>query len=362
MDELKNSVIDKSIFWNASETLTHNRLVNFIVGNRGGGKSYGSKQRSIDNFIKKHEQFGYIRRYKDDLKQPMEQYFKDIEWEYPDYEFRVLGEKFYIRRKPENEDEKWTDDDIAGYGFVLSTANNKKSISYPYITTLTFDEFLIDKGNQKYLPNEPEKLLNLYETIARPGSGHPRVVLFLLANAITITNPYFLYFNLRMPVKQDKNGKWIWKHPTKPILVEDVRNEAFIDKKKNTEFGQLVDGTAYADYSIENQFLLDDDKFIERKGYKAKYYFTFIYDDKKYGVWSDLTEGKMWVSESVDPSHLAVYTIKLKDHQPNTMWVKDKKHATHLHLFIDYFKLGCVYFENMNIKNICYEILKMAIC
>ena len=64
--------IDRSMFWDIGRTLTHNMLFNVIVGNRGGGKSYGAKKRAIDNFIKKKEQFGYIRRYKDDLKKPME--------------------------------------------------------------------------------------------------------------------------------------------------------------------------------------------------------------------------------------------------------------------------------------------------
>ena len=75
----------------------------------------------------------------------------------------------------------------------------------------------------------------------------------MLANALSVTNPYFLYWNLRMPDKKDKNGKYIWKHPTRSILVEDVRNEKFIDAKTNTEFGQLVSGTKYADYSINNK-------------------------------------------------------------------------------------------------------------
>ena len=55
--------IDTSIFWNLRETLTHNMLFNFIIGNRGGGKTYGAKEWAIDNFIKTGEQFGYIRRY-----------------------------------------------------------------------------------------------------------------------------------------------------------------------------------------------------------------------------------------------------------------------------------------------------------
>lgn len=352
--------IDRSIFWDINRTLTYNILVNVIVGNRGGGKSYGSKKRALDNFVKKREQFGYIRRYKEDLKKPMEQFFKDIEWEYPDWEFKVQGENFMMRLKPADEKEKWTEKDICGYGFTLSTANNKKSISYPDITMLIYDEFLLDKGNQRYIPNEPEKLLNLYETIARPGTGHPRVVLFLLANAISITNPYFLYWHLKMPTRADKNGKYIWKHPSRPILVEDVRNEKFIDVKKNTEFGKLVAGTTYADYSIENKFLLDDDTFIEKKGAKARYYFTFIYKERKFGVWADLNEGKLWVSEDTDPSFILVYSLTLKDHQPNTMFLKGQGRSGHFKTFIENYKMGNVYFESINIKNMCYEILQMT--
>lgn len=359
--ETMSTEIDRAIFWDINRTLTHNMLVNVIVGNRGGGKSYGAKKRAIDNFIKHGEQFGYIRRYKDDLKKPMEQFFKDIAWEYPEHEFKIESDKFMIRMRPENPKQKWTEKDIAGFGFALSTASNKKSIAYPDITMLIFDEFLIEKGNQRYLSGEPEKLLNLYETVARPGTGHKRVVLFLLANAISITNPYFLYWNLKMPKKADKNGKYIWKHPSRPILVEDVRNQAFIDKKKNTEFGQLVEGTAYADYSIENKFLLDNDTFIERKGQKARYYFTFIYKEKQFGVWADFNEGKMWVSEDIDPSYILVYALTLKDHKPNTMFLKTKGRSGHFKTFIDNYKTGNVYFENMNIKNMCYEILQMVV-
>ena len=226
-----NNEIDKSIFWDAKRTLTHNALIYIIVGNRGGGKSYGAKQIGIDNFIKKREQFGYIRRYKEDLKQPMIQFFKDIEHEYPDYEFKTDSNYLYIRLKPVDPKEKWTESDIAGYGFTLSTANNKKSISYPNITTLIFDEFLLDKGNQMYLANEPLKLLNLYETVARPGTGHPKVNLFMLANAITITNPYFLFWNLKMPSKQDKNGNCIWKHPTTKASLIPSLESSFLPLK-----------------------------------------------------------------------------------------------------------------------------------
>lgn len=351
---------DTSIFWDIDRTLTHNALINIIVGNRGGGKSYGAKTRGVKNFINKGEQFGYIRRYRDDLKKPLEQFYKDIAQEFPDHECKVEGDKVYIRLKTENDKQKWTENDIAGYGFSLSTANNKKSMSYPKVTMLIFDEFLLEEGNQRYLPNEVEKLLNLYETVARPGSIHPRVSLWLLGNAISVTNPYFLYFNLKMPTSKDKNDKWIWKHPDKPILVEDVRNEGFIDVKKKTEFGRLVHGTNYADFSIENKFLLDDDTFIEKKSQKAKHAFNFAYKGKEFGVWFDFTEGKMWVSSAIDPSGL-MYSFTMKDHRPNTMLFKSKNKTYWLKNFFEAFKQGTLYFETMNIKNMCYEILKLSL-
>lgn len=358
--ERKKPEIDVSMFWDIGRTLTYNSLINVIVGNRGGGKTYGAKKQAITNFIKRREQFGYIRRYKDDLKDPIAHFFDDIAPAFPEYEFKTKGLVLYIRLKPEDPKEKWTDEDIAGYGFVLSTASNKKSIAYPRITMMIYDEFLLDKGNIVYLDDEPKKLLNLYETVARPGTGHPRVVLFMLANAITVTNPFFMYWGLKMPTRQDKNGKWIWRHPSRPIIVEDVRNEKFIDAKMNTEFGALIAGTDYAAYSVDNKFLLDDNTFIEKKSPKARYYFTFIFKERKYGVWADLHEGRMWVSEDVDPSAVLVYTLTLKDHQPNTMFLKTGSRSTHFKAFIENYKLGNVFFESMNVKNVTYDVIRMT--
>lgn len=353
---------DNKMFWNLRQTLTHNRLWNMIVGPRGGGKTYGAKQYCIDNFIKKGEQFGYIRRYSEDLKKALDKskFFKDIAPAYPDYEFKSDRNYLYIREKPADPAEPWKEKDIAGYALQLSTAGNLKSISYPNVTTLVFDEFLLENGAQHYLKNEPWLLLNLYETIARPGTGHPRTVLFMLANALTVTNPYFIYFECKWPTRQDKNGKWIWKHPKRPILVEDVKNDLFIETKQKTEFGALVAGTDYGEYSISNKFLLDNDTFIEKKSPAARHYFNFTYLDKVFGVWTDYTAGLMYVSEQIDPDAAINYSITLKDHSPNTMLLKSKNRGQMFRIFAQNFEEGNVRFENMNVKNITYRVIKTA--
>ena len=345
-------------YWDIYRTLTHNALFNLILSIRGNGKSYGVKKRCIENFIKRKEQFAYVRRYKDDLPESLSEFWKDVGNEFPDYEYKVQGKKIYIRLKAD-EKVKWTNDDIAGYAFYLSTATNKKSVPYPLVTTMMFDEFLMEEGSQKYLKNEVRAFLNLYETIARPGTDHPRVIAFLLANTITITNPYFMYWNLQMPKEKDKNGKMIWRHPSKSILVEDATTEEFMNAKRETEFGEIVAGTDYEGYSVENTFLLDDDTFVEKKSPKAKHFFSFTYKGETFGVWINSNEGRMWVSESTDPSGL-MYSFTLKDHAPNKMLFKSKYKSYYLKSFIESFKQGTLFFESINIKNMCYEILKMS--
>lgn len=58
---------------------------------------------------------------------------------------------------------------------------------------IIFDEFIIDKGVYKYLPNEVEYFLDLYETISRL-----RDVKDLFLCTITQTNPYFIYFDIEL--------------------------------------------------------------------------------------------------------------------------------------------------------------------
>ena len=138
-------------------------------------------------------------------------------------------------------------------------------------------------------------------------------------------------------------------------------NEDFINYKNQTRFGKLVKGTKYGDYAVNNAFLRDSDTFIEKKGSKARYYFTIIYKGKEFGVWCDFIEGKLWVTHSVDKDFRLKYAITMKDHQPNTMFLKNNKNRGHFKVFIENYKLGNVYFEDINIKNMWYEVIQMTL-
>ena len=65
-------------WYDINKTLTYNCLFNFVIGNRGSGKTYGAKKRAVKQFLDKGYQFVYLRRYKEELDETAESYFNDI--------------------------------------------------------------------------------------------------------------------------------------------------------------------------------------------------------------------------------------------------------------------------------------------
>lgn len=326
------------IWYDINKTLSYNCLFNFIVGNRGAGKTYGFKKWAIKDFLKTGSQFVYVRRYKQELKK-IKKFFDDIKEEFPEVKFEVKGTVFYINDK------------IAGYAMPLSTSKIEKSVSFPNVNKICLDEFILDKGVYHYLQDEVTTLLELYETIARMRDD---VRIFFLSNAISVTNPYFIYFNITLPY-----GKNIMRRDD--ILIELVENKNFIEKKKQTRFGRLIEGTEYGKYAIENSFLRDNKNFIAKKTPNSEYYFTFVYMGVNYGTWIDYKAGVITVSENYDPSCKIIYSLTTNDHRPNTLLLKSNKKGVLFKNFIEQYKLGSVRFESINIKNIVNDVIKMSL-
>lgn len=330
--------MDSNIFWDMRRTMSYNRFLNFIVGNRGGGKTYGFKKMAIERFMNGKGQFAYIRRYQTELDSTLPTFFDDIAPAFPDLELQEKGGYFLINGE------------VAGKSFALSTAAGKKSISYPDITLIGFDEFLIEVGSYRYLKNEISAFTNQLETIIRMRDN---VTVFCMANAISITNPYFLNYDLKMP----KPGE-IWRK-NNLILVENVVNPEFVKAKQATRLGQLVMGTSEGEHIINNAFYLDDSTFIEPRSKNARTFMTLVYMGQNLGVWTDMHEGLVWVSEKYDPSAFT-YALTTKDHKPNMLLVTANK-SMFKRWVVEPFEKGALRFETMNIKNNIMQVMKWRI-
>lgn len=325
------------MYYNFNKVKSYNAMLNFIIGERGVGKTYGSIENVIDRFLKKDKQFVYLRRYKTELKTSVPNFFDSIKNnpKYENVKFHVKNGKFYIN------------DILAGYSIALSTANILKSTTYDNVDTIIFDEFIIDKGNYHYLANEVEKTLDLIETVGRMRD----IKVYFLGNAISVSNPYFTYFDLSLPYNNDiktfKKGL---------ILVNYIKNEEYRQTKKKTKFGQLIEGTEYSKYAIDNEFLRDNYSFIRKKTNTSKFYYILKLNHQNFGVWIDYNKQQIFISNKYDSSCPIQFTINYHDHDEGTILLRIKS-TPFLKALFDYYRNGDLFFESIKIKNICMPFI-----
>ncbi len=328
-----------SKYYDINQTLSYNALFNFIVGVRGCGKTVAAKLWAAKDFIKNGNEFVYVRRYEPDLEAALLNFWAVPKRLDDDYEpFSVKGDRFYYDKQP------------CGHAISLSTASRYKSSDFDGCNKIIFDEFQCE-GSQRYIRgmDEVKVFLNLYESINRE-RDIPSV---FLGNPITITNPYFLYWDIHLPT----NGKDIQRFK-KHIVVHNISSTEFKDFKKQTKFGSLIDGTDYGSYSIDGSNLNDDERFIKKRPTRTKYWFTALVNNNSYGVWLDLDTMEFYVSTKHDPSYGLTYALDFNSHVENTMVVKSIARLPHVKKMIDSFMNGGLYYETASIKNIFYANLK----
>lgn len=327
--------MDKSLFYNPSKMLSYNRILNFVIGARGIGKTYGMKMYVVNRFLNHGKQFLWLRRYKDELKS-VPRWFNDIKGEFPDHEFKVKGRQFFIDGK------------VAGMAHPLSAWQSLKSDAFPDIETILYDEALREKDNSGYIPNEPQALLNVMDTVFRH-RDKGRVI--CMSNAVTIVNPFFLYFNVVPDIKKRYNAY-------SSLLVEIPDSKDFSIERRKTRFGQLIDGTDYGDMSLDNDFVNDSSVFIEKRSSTSKFLFAVVYKGMTMGIWFDQQRGLLYLDTSYDPSTKKIYALTTDDLQENIMLLNNWKNNFHLYKLVSAFKQGYLRFDNQVLRNIGYEMFK----
>lgn len=169
-----------------------------IFGERSNGKTYACLQKALEKFYETGEQFAYLRRWDEDIRQKrMQQLFAG---HIQNGLIRKLSKgrnqsiayktgAFYPVTIEEHEDEKPADEFRepvpAGYAFSLTAVEHDKSTSYPNVTTIIFDECLTRRA---YLPDEFVTLMNVLSTLIR---DRDNVVIYMLGNTVNKYAPYF---------------------------------------------------------------------------------------------------------------------------------------------------------------------------
>lgn len=328
------------IYYDPGKAISYNALLNFLIGPRGVGKTYGIKKFSINDFLKHDNQWAYIRRYKSEIEK-IDNYFDALirNDEYPDHALEVKKDKFIIDQK------------TAGWAIPLSTAKILKSSEFAGVKNIIYDEFLIDKGTHRYLRNEVFDFLDIIETLARLRD----VRVFLLANAISTSNPYFDFFHIKIPkgckFKTFKDGL---------ILYELINNPEYEQAKRASRFGRLVEGTAYGDYAIKNQFLRDSSCFIRKKTGPCKHWSTIVYGQLKIGVWIQTKTKELYLSKDYDPTNPCFFSADIYSHDEHTMLIKARTSIWFKPL-VNAYQTGTLFFEDQQIKQTISGLLEKCL-
>lgn len=300
-------------YYDFAKLFSYNATFNAVLGGRGLGKTWGSKEKGIKDALKcvrvetrtvegegrkksktvyeingPIDQFIYLRRYKEELALARATFFADIEWRFPDWDFRLLGWEAQASPREYAHMERGRPWATIGYFVALSVAQNYKSVQFPDVKTIIFDEFVAEKGVQ-YLPSESSKLVNFYNTVDR-SKDKTRVI--MLANSVSINNPYFIQYKVD-PRKVDKNGfirqakmatgeyYMIWHFPEASEYANEV---------KATKYGQFIHATdpEYFEYAVTNKFADGTNKLVATKPSSARYLLTLETGTGIFSVWYDM--------------------------------------------------------------------------
>ena len=311
-------VLDENDYYNLHSILTRNATWNFIIGARGLGKTFSAKRYGIKEYLKNGHEFIYLRR--TDVEQHRkETFFKDIQEYFPHVEFRINGSKGEIHKT------EWAEKDwrTCCYFVALSQAGGLKSVAYPKVHLIIFDEIFPD--NQRYLQNEVNSFSEFYNTVDR---WQDRTRVLFLSNAVQKANPYFAKYRLDIGQQQTKQQQYRL-YCDGFICLELADYGGFSAKVARSKFGAFLEhyDTDYADYAIRNQFRDDSDTLICPIPENASLsYVLDTADYARFGIWITL-DGKgnvaQYVSRRIPNKHdRPTYTLDPTHVDEKTWYVK----------------------------------------
>lgn len=335
-------------WYNWDKISSYNATYNFIVGARGVGKTYGWKKKVIRKALQTGEQFMYVRRYKDELKVSRDTFFADIQDVFPDWDFRAYGA--VAQYAPVGtRDQKQRPWKTIGHFMALSTAQNVKSVAFPLVTNIGFDEFILEKSMTRYLPNETHAFNNLYSTVDR---NQEKTKVFFMANAVSIDNPYFLEYDIK---PENANDQGFIVKAEGFLAIHFVDAKEFTEQVYATKFGRFIAATDYGDFAVGNEFSDNNDNLLNIKGASARY--TYSIETKKgiFSVWIDWQAGKYYVQERRPKQEMLFTMLPEKMAEGKTLLAYSDKIVQVLRTA---FRNGNAYFDTAKARNAFIEIFK----
>ena len=335
-------------WYSFDKILSYNAVINMILGGRGIGKTYGALKMVFRKYLKTGEQFIYMRRHHKEMGKAKAGFLTAISAEFPDYDMRVNGDTIELAHITTREDKKrsWQ---VAGFFVELSTAQSIKGVDFSNVHTIIYDEFIAERGRQ-YLPEEAYAFLNFYNTVDR---WQDRARVLLLANAVSIENPYFIAWNIS-PDMVDMNNITIMNSGY--IAVHFPDNDEFKASIYKTRFGRFIEGTEFAEYAVENKFSDNEKTLVEKKDPRAHYVYSLKTRSGNFSVWHNMFTGEYYAQEKQPRNGLVWYTMDMERISRECKYLEFT--SPKARVLRKVFKEGRMTFDNPHTRNSFMRVFK----
>lgn len=224
----------KQKYYSLKNILTENADYNIIIGERSNGKTYATLKYCLEDFVKNGNEFVYLRRWKEDLMtKRADNVFSSIvqnreieKMTNGEFNNIVFYRGKYSLAKYDSETKKMiASKKICCYAMSLTDVEHDKSISFPRVKNIIFDEFLTRKY---YLPDEFVIFMNVLSSVIRDRKD---VKIFMLGNTVNKFCPYFDEMGLTNITKQLQDTIDIYSYGDSGLKVA-VEYCGNIQKKK----------------------------------------------------------------------------------------------------------------------------------
>lgn len=316
------------------------------TGNRTSGKTTFFNRMLVNKFLSKKEKFCLVYRYNYELDDCADKFFKDISsLFFPD-------SKMTSKRKASGiYHELFIDDESCGYAISLNSADQIKKYSHLLsdVVRMLFDEFQSESSH--YCPNEIKKFQSVHTSIARGHGKQTRYVpVYMLSNAVSILNPYFVEFGISDRLKNDT--KFL---KGEGYVLEQCYMESASKAQQESAFNRAFKSNQYLLYSSQNVYLNDNTAFLEKATGESRYIATLKYNGKEYALREYAGSGIIYCDNKPDTSYKYKITVTTDDHQIN--YVMLKRNDIFLENMRYLFERGCFRFKDLRCKEAVLKAL-----
>lgn len=226
-------------YYSLKKILAEKADYNIIIGERSNGKTYAVLCHILDCYTSHGIQGAYLRRWKEDVqgKRADNVFASIVSNGYVNkitdgkYDNIIFSRGAWHLAKYDVDTKKMKADKTPFcFAFSLSEVEHDKSVSYPNIGVIVFDEFLT---RRMYLPDEFIIFMNVLSTIIR---DRENVSIFMLGNTVNKFCPYFEEMGLTNIPTMEQGSIDIYSFGNKLKIAVEYCSETKSGKKSNKFF------------------------------------------------------------------------------------------------------------------------------